>query len=324
MYSLVNRPNSIPVNSGFLSKIWIEQGDNLRKISQKLYEAGLIDSQNRFIWACRLMMVETEIPAGIFTMPYGLSNRELVIRMIFNSANTGNVTIREGWTAARIASVLQKEIGVDSADFMRVVNDSSFVSQMGIEAPSLEGYLYPETYNFYLGMSSENVAQRMVLEFKKVFTDDYKNRAFEMGYTVNEIVTLASIIEGEIIFSSEAPLVSGVYHNRLKIGMRLQADPTIQYIIPDGPRRLRYSDLRIDSPYNTYRNKGLPPGPIGNPGKRAIKAALYPAESPYLYFVAKGDGYHHFNVTVEDHLSDKREFNKYRRMVQKMKSQELP
>ena len=317
-YRIVYRPN-LSLSTGLLGRVEVKKGDDLRTVARNLEEAKLIDDAERFIWACRLMRVETGIPAGIFTIPYGLSNRELVMRMMYSSTNTGNITIREGWTAAKIAKELHKKIGIDSVGFLKVVNDQEFVKEMGLEAPSLEGYLFPETYNLYLGMDPKEAAGKMVEQFRNTFDDKMKFRAFELGFSVNQIVTLASIVEGEIIYSSEAPIVSGVYHNRLKVGMRLQADPTVQYIIPDSPRRLRYSDLKIESPYNTYRNKGLPPGPIGNPGYRALMGALYPADVPYIYFVAKGDGYHNFNVTSEEHIADKNKFDRYRRKVRNQK-----
>jgi UPF0755 protein len=142
----------------------------------------------------------------------------------------------------------------------------------------------------------------------------------ELGMDEKEIITLASIIEGEAIYDRERPVISGVYHNRLNIGMRLQADPTIQYIIEGSPRRLLNKDLKIKSPYNTYLNEGLPPGPINNPGIESIKAALYPVETDYLYFVAKGDGYHTFSRTKEEHNIAKRKFQKIRRQLKKQQS----
>ncbi|NQS96952.1 MAG: endolytic transglycosylase MltG [candidate division Zixibacteria bacterium] len=316
LHSIVHSPNLSPASAHF-GKVEIIAGDNLVKIAEKLEAARLVDNANKFIWACRVMRVEKMIPAGIFTIPFGLSNYEIVQRMLFHGMNTANVTFREGWSAGRIAGALQKKLGVDSTAFMNAVNDTVFTRGLGIEAPSLEGYLFPETYNLYLGADPYDVAKKMVGLFREKFTDSLKYRAFELGFSVNDILTLASIVEGEIIYTSEAPIVAGVYHNRLKRGMRLQADPTIQYIIPDGPRRLLLKDLKTESPYNTYLNKGLPPGPIGNPGMRAILGALYPKDIPYLYFVAKGDGYHYFNTTIEGHLADKRKFNRYRRRHKK-------
>ena len=318
LYNIVYKPNLLS-SGGHFGKIVIKPGDSLVKIAGSLENARLVDNDGRFIWAAKIMRVETRIPAGIFTIPFGLSNHDLIKRMMYSGTNTENVTIKEGWTAKKIAQVLQKECDIDSAGFMNAVFDSVFTHELGIEAPTLEGYLYPNTYNLYLGMNPYETARKMVTEFKNIFADSLKSRAFDIGFSVNEIITLASIIEGEIIYSSEARVVSAVYHNRLKKGMRLQADPTIQYIIPDGPRRVLYRDLKIDSPYNTYRIKGLPPGPIGNPGKRAIFAALYPKKVPYVYFVARGDGYHNFNTTIEGHLADKRKFDNYRRKIARQK-----
>jgi|TARA_B100001105_G_scaffold79331_1_gene62840 UPF0755 protein len=160
----------------------------------------------------------------------------------------------------------------------------------------------------------------MVEEYKKNFNDDLRMRMKDIGMTEREVITLASIIEGEAIYNRERPVIAGVYHNRLKLGMRLQADPTIQYIVEDGPRRLLKKDLKIDSPYNTYLNYGLPPGPINNPGLESIKAALYPADTEYLYFVARGDGYHNFSRTEEEHNKAKREFQKLRRKVKRQRT----
>ena len=318
LYNIVYQPNPAP-ETGHFGKIVVNKGDNLDVIAENLSASGLTESAWRFKWTARLMRVEKQLPAGVFTIPFGLSNHELIKRMLSSDNNTENVTIREGWAAKRISHIVSKKCDIDSALFMQAVNDTVFIRQLGIEAPSLEGYLYPDTYNLYLGMDPYDVVRRMVTQFKSHFADSLKSRAFALGFSVNEIVTLASIIEGEIIYGSEAPVVSAVYHNRLKRGMRLQADPTIQYIIPDGPRRLLYRDLKVDSPYNTYLRKGLPPGPIGNPGKRALLAALYPKKAAYLYFVARGDGYHNFNTTIEGHLADKRKFDQYRRKIARQK-----
>ena len=318
LYDIVYKPNPAP-ETGHFGKIVINKGDNLATIAKNLQASGLSESVWRFKWTARLMRVETQLPAGVFTVPFGLSNHELIKRMLYSDNNTENVTVREGWTAKKVSQILRKRCDIDSALFMQAVYDTVFIRELGIEAPSLEGYLYPDTYNLYLGMDPYDVVRRMVTQFKNLFADSLKSRVFSLGFSVNEIVTLASIIEGEIIYGSEAPVVSAVYHNRLKRGMRLQADPTIQYIIPDAPRRLLYKDLKIDSPYNTYLRKGLPPGPIGNPGKRALLAALYPKNVSYIYFVARGDGYHNFNTTIEGHLADKRKFDQYRRKTARKK-----
>jgi UPF0755 protein len=171
---------------------------------------------------------------------------------------------------------------------------------------SFEGYLYPNTYYFYYDTSPEDIIDTLVSQFWKEFDENLISRANELGLSVHEVVTLASIIEGEAMLDNERSTISSVYHNRLKINMKLQADPTIQYIIKGPPKTLSTRDLRIKSPYNTYQNYGLPPGPINNPGIQSIKAALYPLETNYLFFVAQGDGSHAFTTNEKDHEAAKR------------------
>tara|TARA_B100000408_G_C10259089_1_gene206863 strand:- start:300 stop:890 length:591 start_codon:yes stop_codon:yes gene_type:complete len=186
---------------------------------------------------------------------------------------------------------------------------------MGVKAPTLEGFLFPETYYFVENESPQTILRKMVSEYQDRVSDKMRNRIVELGLSELQLITLASIIEGEAIHDKERKNISSVYHNRLNKGMRLQADPTIQYIIKDGPRRLLNKDLNIKSPYNTYLNEGLPIGPINNPGLKSIIAALYPTESEYIYFVARGDGYHTFSRTQEEHNFAKRKLNSLRKKV---------
>ena len=195
-----------------------------------------------------------------------------------------------------------------------------FINSLGIKGESLEGYLFPDTYLFFEGDSPESVIKTMVKQYQSIWTSEFNDRLASMNMSEKEILTLASIIEGEVIYNSERPIISGVYHNRLRMGMKLQADPTIQYIILDGPRRLLNKDLKIRSPYNTYLNNGLPPGPINSPGKESIRAALYPNEHDYLFFVAKGDGKHTFTTNEKDHLKAKKVFQKIRRELKRKKN----
>ena len=166
---------------------------------------------------------------------------------------------------------------------------------------------------FFEGDNPNSVLSQLVSEYNTFWNTKHRNRAKEIGFTEHEVVTMASIIEGEAIYNSERPRISAVYHNRLNINMKLQADPTIQYIIPGGPRRLLNKDLRVQSPYNTYLHKGLPPGPINSPGKESLTAALYPEENDFIFFVATGDGYHTFTTNEKDHNKAKRKLQKLRR-----------
>jgi UPF0755 protein len=197
---------------------------------------------------------------------------------------------------------------------MEFVHNSAYIESLGINAPSLEGYLFPESYLITYGADSRDIVEMMVAHFFDVFTQDMKERAEELGFTMEEAVTLASLIEKEAACEHEKPIISGVYHNRLKKGLLLQCDATIQYILPKRKPRLFYSDLQIDSPYNTYIYKGLPPTPIASPGRSSIIAALWPASTDYLYFVARGDTTHIFSRTLEEHNEAKRRVKRERLM----------
>ena len=212
-----------------------------------------------------------------------------------------------------IASSIQSNFNIKKDSFIKASKNKKLLKKWDIKSNSFEGYLFPDTYLLAEDVDAEGVIDKMVSEYNKNITPSMRKRMIELGLSEGEILTLASIIEGEAIYDSERPRISGVYHNRLKKRMRLQADPTIQYIIEDSPRRLLNKDLKIKSPYNTYLNYGLPPGPINNPGIESIKAALYPEKIDFLFFVARGDGYHTFTKTEKEHNLAKKEFQKIRR-----------
>jgi len=177
---------------------------------------------------------------------------------------------------------------------------------MGVNAPTLEGYLFPNTYNLYWGMKEEEIAKLMVDELFMIITPDLRARAKEIGLSLHQALTLASLIEKETGAAQERPLISAVFHRRLKMGMPLQCDPTVVYILSPLNRPLTKSDLKVKSPCNTYLHPGLPPGPICNPGLASIKAALWPAQTDYLYFIAQGDGSHIFSRTNREHINARR------------------
>jgi UPF0755 protein len=297
-------------------KVNIPKGSTLAQISEILEEKEIVTNGHMFITATRLMGYSNKIPAGIFALTNANNNYRIVKQLIQGNPEMIRVTLLEGWTISQVIEAISDSLNISSEILSTLCYDEQFIQELGIEASSLEGYLYPETYLF---LESENdpkeILKQAVSEFNSVFSDNLRKRAEQIGFTVNEVLTMASIIEGEAIFDSERPIISAVYHNRLKKRMLLQADPTVQYVIKDGPRRLRLSDLKIDSPYNTYIYRGLPPGPIGNPGKASILAALYPDDNDYIFFVARGDNYHTFTTTIEEHNRAKREFQKVRRLA---------
>jgi len=291
----------------------IEPGMSFQQITKLLVERKLITHPTSFRWAARLSGMERKLLPGSYLVPRGLTNAQLLGLLRVPMIRTRDVTIPEGRTAREIGGILHRETGCDSAAFVAACEDQTLAYQLGLPVSRLEGYLFPDTYNFYLNTTPRAVAERMVDRFFEVVGDSFQIRIRMAGMTLHEAVTLASIIEGEVQIGSEAPLVSAVFHNRLRKQMALMADPTIQYIIPDGPRRLHRSDLYIDSPYNTYRYTGLPPGPINNPGLRSIQSAIEPAKVDYLYFVAQGDGSHAFNREYSGHLESKQKLDKLRR-----------
>jgi UPF0755 protein len=230
------------------------------------------------------------------------------------------ITIPEGMRKEQIATAFQDALGLDAGVFISLCEDKRFIQSLGLEVPTLEGFLFPNTYHFHENETSIRIIQTMVSEYQKLFKNDLKHRLSDFGLTELEMVTLASIIEGEAIYDSERPLISSVYHNRLKKGMRLQADPTIQFIIDDGPRRLLKKDLKIQSPYNTYKIYGLPPGPINSPGRESLLAALSPADADFFFFVANGEGYHTFSKTEKDHNTAKKKFQRYRKNLKRQQA----
>ncbi|MFQ5865469.1 MAG: endolytic transglycosylase MltG [bacterium] len=293
----------------------IKRGTSFDGILDLMLEQGIIQKDTKIKIAAKILGWRGKLKAGKYEVRGGSSSYRLLKTLVDGHAVIEWVTIPEGKAARQIAAILEQKVEIDSARFMQLVNDSLYVKKLGVPAPSLEGFLFPETYRFYWGMKSEEIIPVMVKQFQKQFDDTLRLRAKELGFSVLELITLASIIEGEVVVDTERTLISAVYHNRLKKRMRLQADPTIQYIIEDGPRRLLKKDLEIDSPYNTYKYSGLPPGPINNPGLASIKAGLFPADVKYLYFVARGDGSHIFSTTLKEHLKAKSRFDAFRRKV---------
>jgi UPF0755 protein len=212
------------------------------------------------------------------------------------------VVVPEGYNLFQIGWTLsQSPLVSDPNQFIDLVQNKEFVRSLGFEAGSLEGYLFPDTYYLPKGITLPEIAKRMVLRYRNVFSESYRKRAAEIGFTEAQIITLASIVEKEAKVESERKLVSAVYHNRLKKGMKLQADPTAVYGKRAWVKQVTAEDLKRKTPYNTYLHKGLPPGPIANPGQGAILAALYPENVDYLFFVAQGDGSHYFSTEFDEH-----------------------
>jgi UPF0755 protein len=293
--------------------IAVSKGMTFTNVVDTLKSVGVIRNKYLFELAGKVLNKEKKVRIGKFLFRSGVTNPQILEDLTTGrSALLIKVTIPEGLRASAQASILRAEVGIDSQRFVNHVFDESFVKRIGVKSASLEGYLMPNTYQFYWQTDEEEIIKIIVQEFWKVYNDTFIRRTESLGLTVNEVITMASIVEAETNIASERAVVAGVYYNRIKRKMLLQADPTIQYLLDDGPRRLKYKDLQIESPYNTYRNVGLPPGPVNNPGRDAIIAALYPANHSYLYFVASGGGGHLFSSNYSKHQSA---VQKYRKKV---------
>ncbi|MFQ5583086.1 MAG: endolytic transglycosylase MltG [Calditrichia bacterium] len=297
-------------------QVKIPRGASFGQIADSLAMKGIINNKKQFVLVGRLSGKDKKIHSGMFLVPQGLNTWQVISFLEKAKRVSIKVTLPEGISAASMAGILQKALEIDSVRFMSYVNDSLLAESLGVETPTLDGYLLPETYYFVWKMPEKELVVFLANRTLEIFRpDSVQQRLRELNMSMNQIMTLASIIEGEVVIDSERTIVSSVYHNRLKSKWLLQADPTIQYLLKGSPRRLTYKDLRIDSPYNTYLYTGLPPTPINNPGKKSILAALYPARTSYFYFVAVGDGSHHFSKTSREHLYWKRKFDRIRKQV---------
>ena len=294
-------------------KFEIEKGETLSEIVDSLYEKGIIPNKLNMKIATFVSGADKRFRTARYFIPNGLSYLDLVNLFVRGNADfQKEVFIRDGLSIKWLAYTVQKDADIDSASFVNLAMDKSVAEAYGINADDLQGYLMPGTYWFYEHSSAKEVIDQMVTNFKRFMVDSLRQKAKKLGYSVHDVLTLASIIKGETNKVDEMPTIAKVYYNRLKIGMPLQADPTVQYAQPDGWKKLSYKDLKINSPYNTYKYAGLPPGPINNPGRNAILAALYPDSNNYLYFVANGEGGHNFSETYSKHL---RQVAKYKRWL---------
>lgn len=295
--------------------IEVKKGVTLTHIVDTLYNHGVIPSKTNMKIAAFLYGAERKLKAGRYNIPNGLSYLKLVELLINGSPVSEKlITIGEGIWQKDLAKILKEKMGIDSAKVMELSKSRSFLNALNIEANNLEGYLLPDTYYFYSNSTAEEILKKLNDEMNNIFNDkNIQKRMMELKMNKHQVLTLASIIEGESNRFSEFKTISGVYHNRLKKGMALQADPTIQYLIRDRRKnKIYFKDLEIDSKFNTYKYPGLPPAPINNPGKDAIIAALNPEKHNYYYFVANGEGGHNFSTNYIDHSLNVAKYREWR------------
>jgi len=285
--------------------ITIEKGMSLNTVSELLLDEDVVINQNIFKLKVLGRGLASKVPTGKFLIEGKISDA-IIIDLIFNKGPIKlKLTIPEGLQSKKLFKNINSLLNTDY-DFDQYFESQNILEQYNISAKTLEGYLYPNTYYIYHNTNPKEIIDILLKEFWNQFDKNLQDRANQLGFSVHEVVTLASIIEGEAMLDSERETISSVYHNRLKINMKLQADPTIQYILSGPPKALSNRDLRVKSDYNTYQNYGLPPGPINNPGIESIKAALYPEDTNFLFFVAQGDGSHAFTTNEKDHEEAKK------------------
>jgi UPF0755 protein len=290
----------------------VPEGATFRQVADQLKSRGLIRSRWVFTQLGKLNAAERRIIPGEYELHPGLSPSEILSRLLNGRVVLHPVTIPEGFTAVQIAQVLEQKGLGKAEEFVKMVHDRAFIRSLELDVVSLEGYLFPETYRFPRNVTAQQVLTAMVAGLWRNFTPEMRAHAKGLNLSVHQVLTLASVIEKETSTEGEQGLISGVFHNRLRKRIPLQSDPTVIYGLRAFDGNLRKRDLAAYSPYNTYRIRGLPPGPIANPGAGAIRAALYPVASTYLYFVSRNNGTHEFSSTLTEH---NRAVNKYQRRI---------
>ncbi len=305
--------NSPHEGLGKLVAVDIPKGAGPKQISKLLEQKGVIsDADFFYIYIRYLKRKAGSMKAGELAFRDNMTPGEVLQVLIQGTPINHKVTIAEGLRSDEMAVLFERAGFASAEQFERRVKDPDFVKSFGVDASSLEGFLYPDTYHFRKDTPLDDIITTLVSAYKRIYTDKFRIRAKELGMSEMQVVTLASIVEKETAVGHERPLIAGVFHNRLKMGWRLDTDPTVIYavLLSRGSfnGNLTRADLAMDHPYNTYRNPGLPPGPICNPGQDAIQAVLYPTETKHMFFVSKNDGTHHFCPNLACHEKAVRQF----------------
>ena len=291
--------------------VTIPPGAGAAEIRQRLLDAKLIRDDFTLRAALRWMGNARALKAGEYRFDGPMSAVDVLDKLTAGDIYTRRITFPEGLTIAEMARLYEsREFGA-AKDFIQAAQNARLIADIDPQAPDLEGYLFPETYPLPRQWGADRLVAAMVDRFKATYTEDLRSKAREQGLTTRQVVTLASLVEKETAKDEERPLVAAVYRNRMRIGMGMQADPTVVYALQKAGRydgNIRREDLAFDSPYNTYKYGGLPPGPIAAPGRAALEATLKPADAQYLYFVSRNDGSHVFATTLDEHNANVREY----------------
>ncbi len=302
-----------PVEGWEPKRIEIQKGEPFCEVVKKLADEGIITSENFFTFLGFITWNTRKIKSGEYLFPAPQRPVFVLSKLVRGDVTKYRIVIPEGSNIYEIADILSRFGLVDRERFITLASSRDVARKFGIESRSLEGYLFPDTYVFVKGMGEMAIIEMMVRRFKEVITPEMKERIHELGLTLDQVINIASIIEKETSVDSEKPIISSIIYRRLKRKMRLQMDPTVIYGLKKWDGKLTKEDLRTPNEFNTYLNPGLPPGPIANPGLESIRAALYPADTNYLYFVSKNDGTHYFSRTLREHINAVNRYQKHRR-----------
>src|SRR5712671_5038848 len=288
---------------GAATRLIIPRGASFAQAADSLARTGLIGSRRMFRLYGRVTGGDRNIKPGTYLLKHGTPWHDIVSALNGGHGLVNTITIPEGYTLSQIMPLLARTLRVPMDSVQAAVRDTALLARLDIPSPTLEGYVFPDTYAFPVGTTARQAVREMVYSFERRWKPEWDSSLVDLKINRNDLVTMASIVEKEARVPEERPVIAAVYYNRLRRGMLLQADPTIQYALGHHVGRVLYKDLEVKSPYNTYIHKGLPPGPVASPGVASLAAAANPANVPYLYFVASKDGHHEFRMTLEQHTS---------------------
>ncbi len=287
----------------------VESGANVKKIAQALKAKGIIKSESAFIWYSRLTGADSKLVIGIHQLESGASSKQIIKQLETKIAyQEKSITIIEGWKLSDIAAYLETSGVVSSADFLAAAKIDNWRDQYDFLADrkitSLEGFIFPDTYRIYDDATAKDVIKKTLDNFNNKLTSQLLSDIDKSGHSLLQIVTMASIIEREALYDEDRAMIADIFWKRIEAGIGLQSDATVNYVTGKKTSRPSYADLQVDSPYNTYKYRGLTPGPISNPGMASIKAAIYPTDNPYYYFLTDDTGRAHFGKTYADHQAN--------------------
>ena len=288
---------------GAATRVIIPRGASFAQAADSLARTGLVGSPRMFRLYGRLTGGDRNIKPGTYLLKHGTPWKDIISALNGGHGLVNTITIPEGYSLLQITPLLARTLKVPVDSVEAAVRDTALLARLDIPNKTVEGYVFPDTYAFPLGTTARQAVREMVYAFERRWRPGWDSSLVELKINRNDLVTMASIVEREARLPEERPVIAAVYYNRLRRGMLLQADPTIQYALGHHVGRVLYKDLTIDSPYNTYIHKGLPPGPVASPGVASLAAAANPANVPYLYFVASKDGHHEFRMTLDEHTT---------------------